>query len=195
MATLTDLRARILNAAQLIRSERTHQRQVLTQLGPNWIQGHLSPDSEHRVDDLLAEHARLRLQRVAELHAIADEAPADVAAKLRVAAMRFHDGEDDVPDLLGEVATALQAGPATDPKADRRADSKTDARKESGPTTPANPDVAKLAKRIRDNPDSQRTKIDIAREFTNNDETKANSLLRRLRSHPHLLNRPDGAET
>lgn len=69
-----------------------------------------------------------------------------------------------------------------------QADGKTDGKKNSWPKSPENPDVAKLAKLIRNNPDPQRTKLDIAREFTGGDEKRSQSLLRKLRDFPHLLN-------
>ncbi|MFC1597189.1 hypothetical protein ACFL5Q_04520 [Planctomycetota bacterium] len=52
---------------------------------------------------------------------------------------------------------------------------------------PENPEVLQLAKRIRRELPGGGTMINIARDFADGDETKANSLLRQLRRYPHLL--------
>ena len=52
---------------------------------------------------------------------------------------------------------------------------------------PENPEVLKLAKRIKRELPKGGTMIDIARDFADGDETKANTLLRQLRRYPHLL--------
>lgn len=78
-------------------------------------------------------------------------------------------------------------GPADRQKRPRRADSKTDNRKKSDNWLPKNPDVYRLAELLkRPRPDGL-TKIDIARELTGGNETKAETLLRQLRRFPWLL--------
>ena len=51
---------------------------------------------------------------------------------------------------------------------------------------PANPDVLKLAKKIKKERDVVPSLIAIARDFANGDEKRAKSLLRQLRRFPHL---------
>jgi len=79
--------------------------------------------------------------------------------------------------------------------AERTADSKADSKKQSsGNLIPENPEVAKLALLIKRRwQDAERrnlrkpTKAEIAREFTEGDEAKADSLLRQLRRFPAML--------
>lgn len=52
---------------------------------------------------------------------------------------------------------------------------------------PDNPDVAKLANKIRRERNDVPNMLDIARDFTNGDEGKAENLLRQLRRYKHLL--------
>jgi len=56
-----------------------------------------------------------------------------------------------------------------------------------GNRVPENPEVLRLAKRIRGELSKGGTMIDIARDFTKGDEKKASNLLRQLRRYPHLL--------
>jgi hypothetical protein len=52
---------------------------------------------------------------------------------------------------------------------------------------PENPDVLRLAKKIKRDREKGLSFIDSAREFCEDDEAKAQSLLRQLRRFPHLL--------
>ena len=81
--------------------------------------------------------------------------------------------------LLPEVPQP-PAGELSD--AERTADSKTDKKRKVKAITPENPDVAKLAKKIKKELPKGGTMIDVARDFANGNETKAQSLLRQLRS-------------
>jgi hypothetical protein len=69
----------------------------------------------------------------------------------------------------------------------RTADSKADKPKKKKCTIPENPDVLKLAKRIKDKRNKNRPLIDVALDFTEGKKTKAESLLRQLRRYLHLL--------
>jgi hypothetical protein len=68
-------------------------------------------------------------------------------------------------------------------KASGQADSQSDNRLR----IPENPDVLALARRINRERPSGKSKTSIAREFTEGNETKAQTLLRELRRFPHLL--------
>jgi hypothetical protein len=72
-----------------------------------------------------------------------------------------------------------------------RADRKADEKSKKLPRLPRNPDVYRLAAKINEAEGSGRKKIDIAREFADRNEKKTQSLLRKLRAFPHLL---EGAE-
>jgi hypothetical protein len=89
--------------------------------------------------------------------------------------------EETLLDDLRKAAETLLAAAADS------ADNKTDKSKKKRNTIPTNLDVAKLAKRVKKGMAEGRTKIDIAREFTESDEKKAMSLLRELRRYPRLL--------
>jgi hypothetical protein len=52
---------------------------------------------------------------------------------------------------------------------------------------PEDPLVIRLAKEINDRLDDEGSKISIARQLTDGDDKKAQSLLRQLRRYPHLL--------
>jgi hypothetical protein len=71
--------------------------------------------------------------------------------------------------------------------ADSSADSKADKAKKKRNTIPNNPAVLQLAKRVKRGREEGRTAIDGARDFAENNETKAQSLLRQLRRFPRLL--------
>jgi len=68
-----------------------------------------------------------------------------------------------------------------------RADNKADKKQKKWASIPKQTDVLKLAKKIRQERNSGRTKTDIAREITEGNERKAQTLLRELRRYPHLL--------
>ncbi len=72
-------------------------------------------------------------------------------------------------------------------KAGRTPDSKTDKKEKSRAVVPRNPDVARLAKKIKREWKDGETKIGIALDFTEGDRTKATSLLRSLDRFPQLL--------
>jgi|GEM_PF-6624073 len=67
------------------------------------------------------------------------------------------------------------------------ADTEADESEEKFIRVPENKDVCRLAKLINKHKGSRRPKVDIAREFTESNEKKAQSLLRKLRDYPHLL--------
>ena len=68
-----------------------------------------------------------------------------------------------------------------------RTDGKADEKSKKFVRAPRNPDVIQLAVKINKAEGSGRKKTDIAREFTDWNEKKTQSLLRRLRAYPHLL--------
>jgi len=68
-----------------------------------------------------------------------------------------------------------------------RADSKTDSLRKTGSVLPENSEVLKLAKKIKRDLPKGGTKVEIARDFANGDEKKAQNLLRQLRRYPVLL--------
>jgi hypothetical protein len=72
-----------------------------------------------------------------------------------------------------------------------RTDRKADEKSKKNVRAPRNPDAIQLAVKINKAEGSGRKKTAIAREFTDGDEKKAQSLLRRLRAFPHFL---EGAE-
>lgn len=65
-------------------------------------------------------------------------------------------------------------------------DIKADTGKKSWRVLPQSHDLLKLAKKIKHERPIGLTLIEIAREFTNNDERRAKSLLRQLRRYPDL---------
>lgn len=67
------------------------------------------------------------------------------------------------------------------------ADSKTDSGESAAVRVPDNPDVLRLAKKIRSERKSGATMKDIAMDFTDGDEAKAKSLLRQVRRYRSLL--------
>jgi hypothetical protein len=102
--------------------------------------------------------------------------------------------EETANRTVEDLAALLRSTPqpaASGTDGERTADSKADGKKNSWPKTPENPKVAQLAKKIRSNPDPKRSKVDIAREFAKYNEREAQSLLRKLRDFPHLLNTAD----
>jgi hypothetical protein len=68
-----------------------------------------------------------------------------------------------------------------------RADNISDKSEKKRLRVPTNPDVARLARRIKDCRNKDRSKSDVALDFTEGDEKKATNLLRQLRRYPHLL--------
>ncbi|RIK74925.1 MAG: hypothetical protein DCC68_22145 [Planctomycetota bacterium] len=103
-------------------------------------------------------------------------------------ATRIASDAQNVANLLGVLPIILrienwaQCGGTED-----GADSKTDNRKKIRQFVPENSDVLKLAKRIKRELPKGGTRNDIARDFTDGDEKKAQSLLRQIRRFPHLL--------
>src|SRR5260370_2089543 len=72
----------------------------------------------------------------------------------------------------------------------RRTDRKADEKLKKFVRFPRNSDVLNLAAKINKAEVSGRKKTDIAREFTDWDETKTQSLLRSVPASPHLLLTP-----
>jgi hypothetical protein len=68
-----------------------------------------------------------------------------------------------------------------------QADKETDKPKKKLRTIPENPEVLKLAKGITKGREDGRSLIDIARDFTDGNDAKAQSLLRQLRRYRDLL--------
>jgi hypothetical protein len=68
-----------------------------------------------------------------------------------------------------------------------RPDEKADDSRKNVAKIPRNPHVCKLARAIRNPRNKKRSKIDLAREIMENDETKAQSIVRKLRDYRHLL--------
>jgi hypothetical protein len=68
-----------------------------------------------------------------------------------------------------------------------QADSKTDNRQKKTHPIPENKEVLKLVKKIKRDQEKGMSRIDSAREFCENDERKAESLLRQVRRYSHLL--------
>ncbi|MFC1597190.1 hypothetical protein ACFL5Q_04525 [Planctomycetota bacterium] len=71
--------------------------------------------------------------------------------------------------------------------AERTADSETDSAKLNALRVPDNPEILRLAKKIRQERQTGATMKEIAIDFTDGDETKAESLLRQLRRYRNLL--------
>jgi hypothetical protein len=73
------------------------------------------------------------------------------------------------------------------PGAGGQADNKADNKAKKPHSIPENSDVLRLAKKIKRDREKGMFLIDSAREFCEDDEAKAQSLLRQLRRFPHLL--------
>ena len=84
---------------------------------------------------------------------------------------------------LLEDSDTLEEPPREGGQADNQADNKT---KKSQPI-PENPDVLRLAKKIKKDRPKGISQLDSAREFCEGNERKAESLLRQVRRFPHLL--------
>jgi hypothetical protein len=93
---------------------------------------------------------------------------------------------DQFLTALETVVTELAPGAAS-PSGRGQADNKPDNRRKKSHPVPENPEVLKLAKKINRERKEGVSQIDCARELCENDERKANSLLRQLRRYPHLL--------
>jgi len=70
---------------------------------------------------------------------------------------------------------------------ERTRDDETDSQESKVRRVPENLGVFRLAKRIKRELPKGGTKLDIARDYAEGDEKKAQNLLRRLRRYPHLL--------
>ncbi len=91
--------------------------------------------------------------------------------------------------IIGANAIANQAVPAT--ISAQVADKSADTSNKKKLVVPRNVEVLKLAIEIKAEKSKGRSKEDVAIEFTNGDQTKAESLLRSLRRYPDLLGPPD----
>lgn len=69
-------------------------------------------------------------------------------------------------------------------------DNKPDNGKNSLPKIPESPDVTKLCRLLQKELPTGRSMIDIAREFTGQDDAKAENLLRQARRYRHLFDQP-----
>jgi hypothetical protein len=85
--------------------------------------------------------------------------------------------------LLRMGTVMAMSGPITADKPDK----KTDKKQKNLYSISKNLDVHELAKRIRQPKNAGRKKIEIAREITEGNEKKAQTLVRELRRFPHLL--------
>jgi hypothetical protein len=108
---------------------------------------------------------------------------------LRARLCLAHEQEEAWADALPipEVADLLAGMNREKEGRRKRADGKADDLKKNMPRIPRNHDVVKLAKAIKNPKNAGRPIIDIAREIAKGDETKAQSLARKLRDYPHLL--------
>jgi hypothetical protein len=107
--------------------------------------------------------------------------------------------QDVATRICGETDRLLEASPkiasipiptaATSPQQDRgQPDKKTDTKKKRAPRVPKNIDrLTALKKKIAKDAKRGMTQLESALEFTNGDETKAQSMLRALRRHRGFL--------
>jgi hypothetical protein len=93
--------------------------------------------------------------------------------------------ELDLEHVRGVSAILALPGP-TDSR-ERTADNETDNAKKNSPKLPENPDVTELIRLYRVELPKGRTKTDIALELMENDEHRAQSLMRQARRFPDLL--------
>ena len=91
---------------------------------------------------------------------------------------------DEIETIVGKAKSTLDRISAA---TQVLADGKTDGKKNNKNLVPENPEVAKLAKRIKKELPKGGNKTDIARDFADGNEKKAQSLLRKLRDYPNLL--------
>jgi len=95
--------------------------------------------------------------------------------------------EDQPPSAsAGQVPQSVRPG-AEEQLGGGQADKEADKPKKKLRTIPENSEVLKLAKRIKKGRKEGRPQVDVAREFTEANEVKAQSLLRQLRRYPDLL--------
>jgi hypothetical protein len=136
--------------------------------------------------------AELEADRDNDLRLIRDHAPQLHDAVVRPArtpsnSLHLQDAEAQIPaspaELLSENPSALK-----ETRGERgQADNKADNRPKKTKTIPVNPEVLRLAKKIRRDRGKGMSQMESAREFCECDERKAKSLLRQLRRYPHLL--------
>lgn len=88
---------------------------------------------------------------------------------------------------LEQAAEFDQALQGIDDSGNEQEDNQADIKKKKMKPMPENPELLRLAKRIRQELKPGVRKIDIARSFTEDNEKKAKNLLRGLRRYPHLL--------
>jgi hypothetical protein len=136
--------------------------------------------------------AELRADRENDLDLIREYAPElyeAVMSPARSSADRLHLQGSEIQGP-SQPAGPLFTDPGTTnepPPEGGQADNKTDNKPKKSHPVPENPDVLKLAKKIKKDRQNGISQIDSAREFCEGTETKAESLLRQLRRFPHLL--------
>lgn len=130
--------------------------------------------------DVWAMGLRREARQARELvQAIADadrEGRLPLQRKLQLLVEKLGEREGELFDLRGREGEDATA-----------ADTAADTGKKKKLSLPDNPDILALAKRINMGAASGRTRKEIALEFTDGREKKADSLLRQLRRYNHLL--------
>jgi hypothetical protein len=97
---------------------------------------------------------------------------------------------EEAADLLGKALRPRlldQPGEQGGLEADGEADKKTDTSKKKTRRFPRGHRLLDLAEKIREGREKGLSQIDVAREFMDEDEPKAQSALRTLRRYPRLL--------
>jgi hypothetical protein len=96
-------------------------------------------------------------------------------------------GGDGAREVLLDAGETAPVPNNARPSGRGQADNKPDNRGKKSHCVPENPQVLRLAKKIKKERQAGVSQIDSARDFCEGDETKAESLLRQLRRYPHLL--------
>jgi hypothetical protein len=138
-----------------------------------WIHAEYVSDPRHIVAARLCE-----LLEAASMLPEAPPTPFDVAA-IRCAR--------SVPDQVRLAKVLRQWATIEEPPgAGGQADSKADKKPKKSHPVPVNPDILKLAKKLKKDREKEMSLIDIAREFCEGNERRAQSLLRQVRRYPGL---------
>jgi hypothetical protein len=175
----------------------TSERRVWTRRDSRWLAFEGGAGEEHeperraqRLAKWLDSSATLDLYRAARAEAAGDAATLGMLAATWQAFEALVGGAraEGVADAWLAMNEAL--GKLFDhlPMPERTTDTKADTKRGVLAGVPANGQVLGLARRLRDSTDKRETKTDIARQFTDGDESKAQNLLRQLRRYEHLLN-------
>jgi hypothetical protein len=117
--------------------------------------------------------------------------PAETSTQATPAAASALPGDQVVPPCRAEGPAGVVNGRSVrtaeaTPK-NRSADNEADNSRKKRQLIPTNPDVLRLAKRIKDSRNKDRSMSDVALDFTEGNRKKADNLLRQLRRYPHLL--------